>query len=81
MFCIFFPTTLKDFSAIGRIASFPSGTVLMREDEPCDQVRVICSGQVKLSCTSKEGKTLNLKIAIPGEVLGLGAVVSALILR
>ena len=37
---------------------------------------MICTGQVKLSCTSKEGKTLILKIAKPGEVLGLSAVIS-----
>jgi CRP/FNR family cyclic AMP-dependent transcriptional regulator len=32
--------------------------------------------QVKLSCTSKDGKTLILKIAMAGDVLGLGAVIS-----
>jgi CRP/FNR family transcriptional regulator len=31
---------------------------------------------VKLSCTSRDGKTLILKIAAPGDVLGLGAVIS-----
>jgi len=76
MFCNFFPDTLADFSSIGRLVSNPEGTVLMREDDRCDQVHVICSGQIKLSCTSKEGKTLNLKIALPGDVLGLGAIVT-----
>jgi len=39
-------------------------------------VLVLCAGQVKLSCSSKEGKTLILKIAMAGDVLGLGAVMS-----
>jgi CRP/FNR family cyclic AMP-dependent transcriptional regulator len=33
-------------------------------------------GPGKLFCTSKEGKTLILKIAMPGDVLGLGAMIS-----
>jgi len=48
----------------------------MREEDPANQVFVICRGQVKLSCVSKEGRTLNLKIAVSGEVLGLSAVIS-----
>jgi CRP/FNR family cyclic AMP-dependent transcriptional regulator len=36
-----------------------------------------CSGKVKLSTTSREGKVLILKIAGPGEVLGLSAILSS----
>jgi CRP/FNR family transcriptional regulator len=36
----------------------------------------LCEGKVKLSCASSEGKTLNLRIALAGDVLGLSAVVS-----
>ena len=49
----------------------------MRESDRCEQIYSICSGHVKLSCLSKIGQTLNLKIAFPGEVLGLGAAISA----
>ena len=49
---------------------------LFREDGPCYTVFVICTGQVKLSCTSREGRTLILKIAMPGDVLELGTVIS-----
>jgi CRP/FNR family transcriptional regulator len=38
---------------------------------------VLCSGKVKLSTTSREGKILILKMATPGEVLGLSAVISS----
>jgi len=37
---------------------------------------VLCSGKVKLSTTSREGKVLILKMAEAGEVLGLSAVIS-----
>lgn len=37
---------------------------------------ILCTGRVKLSITSREGKILILKIAEPGDVLGLSAVIS-----
>ncbi len=76
MFCDFSPKNLADFNTVGRLFSFPAGAILMREEDPANQVFVICRGQVKLSCVSKEGRTLNLKIAVSGEVLGLSAVIS-----
>jgi CRP/FNR family transcriptional regulator, cyclic AMP receptor protein len=76
MFCNLGPEALADFEKIGTKASFPRGATLFREDSPSSGVIVLCTGQVKLSCTSKDGKTLILKIAMPGDVLGLSAVIS-----
>jgi CRP/FNR family transcriptional regulator len=76
MFCNLDTTALADFESIGVQATLPRGAEVFQEDEPSNGVFVICTGQVKLSCTSKEGKTLILKIAMPGDVLGLGAVIS-----
>jgi len=39
-------------------------------------VHIICSGRVKLYTTSRDGKTLILRIAQPGEILGLHATVA-----
>ena len=36
---------------------------------------MLCQGQAKLSTTAKDGKAFILRIAKPGEVLGLHAVV------
>jgi CRP/FNR family transcriptional regulator, cyclic AMP receptor protein len=55
----------------------PKGAILFREHDAGDGVLVICSGQVELSCTSREGRVLILKVAVPGDVLRLGAVVSS----
>ncbi len=76
MFCNLDEEALSDFSSIGVEVNLLKGAKLFREDEPSNGVFVICTGQVKLSCTSREGKTLILKIAMPGDVLGLGAVIS-----
>jgi len=76
MFCNLSEAALADFDAIGVQMLLAKGAVLFREHEPGDGVLVICSGQVKLSCSSRGGKILILKIAVPGDVLGLGAVIS-----
>jgi CRP/FNR family transcriptional regulator, cyclic AMP receptor protein len=76
MFCSLGPETLADFESIGVHSILPRGATLFQENAPSQAVYVICSGQVKLSCTSREGRTLILKIAVPGDLLGLGAVIS-----
>jgi CRP/FNR family cyclic AMP-dependent transcriptional regulator len=76
MFCNLDGAALADYATIGVETSFTRGTTLFNEGGRSNGVFVICTGQVKLFCTSKEGKTLILKIAMPGDVLGLGAVIS-----
>lgn len=76
MFCNLSPDTLTKFEGIGILEKIPKGTTLFSENDPSSRIWVICTGQVKLSCTSKEGRTLILKIAKPGDVLGLSAVIS-----
>jgi CRP/FNR family transcriptional regulator, cyclic AMP receptor protein len=76
MFCSLGPGALADFESIGTHTKLPRGATLFQENAPSQGVFVICTGQVKLSCTSREGRTLILKLAVPGDVLGLGAVIS-----
>ena len=76
MFCNLSGHALTDYTNLGVDASFPRGATLFVEDSLPDGVFILCHGQVKLSCTSREGKTLMLKMAMPGDVLGLGAVIS-----
>lgn len=49
------------------------GNILFREGDESSAVFVICSGRVKVSATSREGRTLILRIATAGDVLGMGA--------
>ena len=67
---------LKAFEAIKYASAYPPGTVLFMEGQVPRGVFVLCQGRVKLSLCSADGKTLILKIAAPGEVLGLSATVS-----
>lgn len=52
---------------------YPSGSILFREGDACNAVYVLCSGKVKISATSREGRTLILRIANAGDVLGMSA--------
>src|SRR5580658_6244264 len=76
MFCNLDEPALADYAAIGVETNYPKGTTLFYENAKGNGVFVVCTGQVKLFCNSREGKTLILKIAMPGDVLGLGAVIS-----
>ena len=76
MFCNLNAETLLAYESIGTQISHRKGAKLFEEETPCTGVFVLCAGRVKLSCTSREGKTLLLRIAVPGDVLGLGAVIS-----
>lgn len=55
---------------------YPRGGALFHEGDGCSAVFVVCSGRVKLSATSREGRTFILRIAQPGDVLGLSAALS-----
>ncbi|MGO9083785.1 MAG: Crp/Fnr family transcriptional regulator [Candidatus Sulfotelmatobacter sp.] len=57
-------------------AVYPRGAMLFIEGQQPRGVFVLCTGKVKLSTTSREGKTIITKISEPGDVLGLNAVVS-----
>jgi CRP/FNR family transcriptional regulator len=56
----------------------PAGAILFVEGQVPRGVFIVCAGKVNLSTTSREGKTLILKSAGPGEVLGISATVSGM---
>jgi CRP/FNR family transcriptional regulator, cyclic AMP receptor protein len=74
-FCQLAPATLKKLEAISFVTSYPQNAVLFVEGQAPRGVYMICRGQAKLSVVSQDGRTLILKIAGPGEVLGLSACV------
>ncbi len=78
LFCNLTPAALAAFGALGAGVRFGRGATLYRETEPSAGVFVLCTGQAKLSCMSPAGKTMILKIAGPGDVLGLSAVLGNL---
>ena len=64
------------FEAITVTTSYPSGAVLFVEGGEPRGAFVLMAGRVKLSIGSANGKVMILRIANPGEILGLHAVVS-----
>jgi len=74
-FCQLEAAALKDFDLVKASSVYPEGAVLFMEKQDPRGVFILCEGQVKLSICSSDGKILILRIAKPGEVLGLSAVV------
>ncbi len=76
VFCNLTPEALRDYDGIGMLMSHARGAKLFTEGDTARNVFVICLGQVKISSTSRDGKTMILKIAGPGDVMGLSAVLA-----
>lgn len=55
--------------------AYPKGALLFVEGEQPRGVFVLCRGRAKLTTTSTEGRTLIVKIASPGEILGVSAAI------
>lgn len=75
-FCQLTPKATKDLDAIKFATAFPKGAVLFMEKQAARGVFLVCEGEVKLTISSGDGKTLILGIAKPGEILGLTDVLS-----
>src|ERR1700689_920487 len=76
LFCDLPTAALQNFESIKYATAYPKGAVLFVEGQAPRGIFVLCKGRVKLSICSTDGKTLILKIAEPGEVLGLSGTVS-----
>lgn len=75
-FCDLPKTSLQELEKVKYASAYPQGAILFVEGQAPRGVYIVCSGRVKLSTTSRDGKTLILRIAEGGEVLGLHASVS-----
>src|ERR1017187_10942343 len=75
-FCELSPAALKDFDAIKSTSTYPKGALLFLERQDARGIFVLCEGEVKLLISSNEGKTLIMRVAKAGEILGLMAALS-----
>lgn len=75
-FCNFSDPILQSFYSLKITNVYPKGATLFSEADTADGVYMLCQGRVKLSTYSKDGRSLILRIAEPGELLGLSAVIS-----
>ncbi|MBI2214106.1 MAG: Crp/Fnr family transcriptional regulator [Acidobacteria bacterium] len=72
-FCNMSEAGVETLSGITFTSVYPKGSVLFVEGEDPRGVFIICTGKVKLTSSSSEGRTLIVKIAEEGEVLGMSA--------
>lgn len=78
LFCNLSAPAVQRLAAIASAAAYPKGATLFVEGQTPRGVFIICSGRVKLSTSSADGRTLILRISEPGEVLGLPATVTGM---
>jgi CRP/FNR family transcriptional regulator, cyclic AMP receptor protein len=76
IFCNLPAPALQAFENIKSATAYPPGAVLFVEGQLPRGIFVLCKGSAKLSINSPGGKTTIVKLAEPGEVLGLSATMS-----
>jgi CRP/FNR family transcriptional regulator len=62
---------LRDLESIMSIVDYEAGRILFLEQETLSQVFVVLAGDVRLSLQDVGGRRLTLRIARPGDVLGM----------
>jgi CRP/FNR family cyclic AMP-dependent transcriptional regulator len=75
LFCQMTAPTMQALDSIKFTGVYPKSSILFVEGEQPRGVFILCSGRAKLTTSSSEGKTLIVKIAEPGEVLGASAAI------
>jgi CRP/FNR family transcriptional regulator len=74
-FCHMAPEPVEALDSMKFTGAYPKGALLFVEGEQPRGVFILCRGGVKLTTTSREGRTLIVKIASPGEILGVSAAI------
>ncbi len=77
-FCSLTNGALERFRNIAQQVAHPGGSIVFKEGDPVNGVFLVCTGQVKLFAASPAGHTMILKIARPGDMLGLSATLNDL---
>jgi len=75
-FCGLSQPAVQALDEIKHTTSYPEGALVFMEGQSARGVYIVCQGRVKLLTTNSEGKTLILKIAQPGDILGIHSVIT-----
>ncbi|HVS80098.1 MAG TPA: Crp/Fnr family transcriptional regulator [Pyrinomonadaceae bacterium] len=67
---------IREYEAVKLSSSYPRGAALFVEGQTPRGVFFLCEGRAKVSIASPEGKTVVLRIAQPGELLGVNAAIT-----
>jgi CRP/FNR family transcriptional regulator len=74
-FCNMSPEPVDALDSIKFTGAYPKGALLFVEGEKPRGVYILCRGRAKLTTTSSDGRTLIVKIARQGEILGASAAI------
>ena len=74
-FCHLSDESLAALNEVSFVNTYPAGAILFVEGQMARGVYLLCKGTAKLTVVSAEGRTLIIKLAGPGEVLGMSACV------
>jgi len=77
IFCDLPLIDLQTLQAMSSLATYPKGSILFVEGQEPRGVFILCNGKVKLSAGSADGKSLIMRIAGAGEIIGLPGTISA----
>lgn len=66
----------QEYEAVKLSSFYPRGAILFVEGQTPRGVFFLCEGRAKISIASPEGKTVVLRIAQPGELLGVDAAIT-----
>ena len=72
-FCALLGNAIGTFDEFKEQSVLAKGEILFSEGRPARGVYMLCDGRAKLSVSSENGKRLMLRVAGPGEFLGLEA--------
>ena len=75
LFCNMSQSSIEALDSVKFTGVYPKGSLLFVEGEQPRGVFILCSGRAKLTTSSTEGKTLIVKVAEPGEVLGASSTI------
>ena len=75
-FCELTATAIATFENFKITNTYSKGGTLFNQGQPSNGIYMLCKGRVKMCSYSRDGRTVILRIAEAGEVLGLSSVVS-----
>ncbi len=76
VFCNLSPDALHKLNQIKSTAVYPKSAMLFIEGQQPRGIFVLCAGKAKLHTSSRDGKTIIVKLSEAGDVLGMNATIS-----
>jgi CRP/FNR family transcriptional regulator, cyclic AMP receptor protein len=76
-FCALPPASLKALERVKHSARYPEDTIIFMEGQDPEGVYILCEGKVRLQTANGGGRPQVLRIAHPGDVLGLQSTITS----